>query len=170
MCQGYASKKEWFIWAVLMRFTALRWIARRMYPEWRQWLVVILMLPLVGCATMWTVAQSPVFQRAVEYGVIKYLSSEPDQQPQALEIVQYLQRSVDQSAQVTVSDLENLAMDQIPWQSLDVADQYLLRSMIEDIADHLRDRVGSGVLAEDDRVKLKDFLSWMEQAVRFAGA
>jgi len=136
------------------------------------WLVIWLVAPallLAGCATMWTVAQNPIFQRAVEYGVVKYLSAQPDRQPQALQIVQHLQRSVDQSAQVTVTDLENLAMDQIPWARLDMADQYLLRSMIRDIADHLRAQVGDGVLAEDDKVRLKDFLTWMERAIRFVG-
>ena len=170
MCKGYSSVKEYIIWAILMSYPICRWIARRTHPQWRQWLMVLLMLPLVGgCATMWRVAENPAFQRAVEYGVVKYLSAQPEQQPQALQIVQHLQRSMDQSAQVTVTDLENLALDKIPWAKLGVADQHLLRSMVRDIADHLRAKVGDEVLAADDKVLLKDFLSWMEQAIQFVG-
>jgi hypothetical protein len=117
---------------------------------------------------MLRVAENPAFQTAVQYGVVKYLSGQPDQQPRALEIVHYLQKAVDQEAQVTVSEIEDLAIDKIPWSELDLADQFLLRSMIEDIGVHLRERVGDGVLDDGDRVRLKEFLTWIEHAIHFA--
>jgi len=170
MCNGYSSVKEYVLWAILMSCPLCRWIARRTHPEWRQWLVVLLMLPLLGgCATMWRVAENPAFQSAVQYAVIKFLSGDKDKQSQALTIVQRVQQYADQSAQVTIDDLERQVLDQVPWGRLDVADQYLLREMIKDIADYAREQVGEGILSGDDRVKLQEFLSWIEQAILFAG-
>ena len=131
--------------------------------------MVLLMLPLVGgCATMWRVAENPAFQSAVQYAVVKFLSGDNDKQSQAQVIVQRLQQYADQSVQVTIDDLEQQVLDQVPWEKLDTADQYLLRDMIADIADYAREQVGDGVLSSDDKVRLQDFLSWVEQAIQFA--
>lgn len=134
----------------------------------KNFLLVGMLFLLSGCATMWAVAENPVFQRTVQYGVIKYLSSEPDKQPQALEIVRQLQSYTEQSAELTVYDLEEMTLEAIPWDKLDPADEFLLLGMIADISELLRDQVGDGLLNADDKVKVRAFLGWIEQAVRFA--
>ena len=167
--RGYANLKEYIVWAILMSCPLCRWIARRTHPQWRQWLVVLLVLPVVGCATMWRVAENPAFQTAVQYAVIKYLGKNEDKQPQAKAIIQELQQYADQSAQVTVDDLEQEVLNQIPWSKLDQADECLLRQMVAEIADYIREQVGDGVLDKDDKVRLQEFLGWIEQAICFAG-
>lgn len=134
----------------------------------RKLMLIALLLTLTGCATLMAVAENPVFQRTVQYGVIKYLSSAPDKQPQALEIVQQLQKYTEQSAELTVYDLEEMTLEAIPWDKLDPADEFLLMGMIADISELLRDQVGDGLLEADDKVKVRAFLEWIEQAVRFA--
>jgi hypothetical protein len=133
-----------------------------------RWFVLFIALSLFGCATAWKVAENPAFQTTVQYAMIKWLSDDEDKQSQAQVIVQKLQKYADQSAQVTVDDMEQQVMDQVPWERLDTADQYLLREMIKDIAEYAREQVGEGVLDGDDKVKLQEFLSWIENAIHFA--
>lgn len=133
-----------------------------------RWLILFVIVSLFGCATAWKVAENPAFQTTVQYAMIKWLSDDEDKQSQAQIIVQKLQKYADQSAQVTVDDMEQQVMDQVPWERLDTADQYLLREMIKDIAEYAREQVGEGVLSGDDKVKLKEFLSWIENAIHFA--
>ncbi len=126
---------------------------------------------LTGCATLQgfiAATENPIFQRTVQYAVIRYLAAEPEKQPEALRIVNELQRHVEGSAQITVFELEDIAIEKIPWDKLNPADQFLIMGMIADISALLREQVGDGVLDEDSRVKARAFLRWIEQAVVFA--
>ncbi|MFW6002290.1 MAG: hypothetical protein ACOCQD_03035 [archaeon] len=134
-----------------------------------RWFVLFMIVSLFGCATAWKVAENPAFQTTVQYAVIKFLSNDESKQSQAQVIIQKLQQYTDQSAQVTVDDLKQQVTDQVSWKRLDAADQYLLRKMIDDIAEYAQEQVGEGVLSGDDKVRLQEFLDWIEQAINFSG-
>lgn len=166
MCRGYKSIWAALFWIMYSYILDARDYVRRFRS---QWLAVLLVLPLMAsCQTAWRVAENPAFQTTVQYAMIKWLSDDEDKQSQAQVIVQKLQQYADQSAEVTVDDMEQQVMDQVPWERLDTADQYLLREMIGDIADYAREQVGEDVLSGDDKVQLKEFLRWIEHAIHFA--
>ncbi|MFW6122266.1 MAG: hypothetical protein ACOC80_15390 [Petrotogales bacterium] len=134
-----------------------------------RWFILFVIVSLFGCATAWKVAENPAFQTTVQYAMIKFLSNDESKQSQAQVIIQKLQQYTDQSAQVTVDDLKQQVTDQVSWKRLDAADQYLLRKMIDDIAEYAQEQVGEGVLSGDDKVRLQEFLDWIEQAINFSG-
>jgi hypothetical protein len=138
-----------------------------------QWLVVLLVLPLVvSCQTAWRVAENPAFQTAfrsaVQFAVSEYVFSNESKQNESLRIVQKLQAHVDESEVVTVAELKNMTMQSIPWDALTFQERLELRGMIEAIAQHLQNKVGSGELEKNDQVEVKEFLSWIENAIHFA--
>ena len=127
---------------------------------------------LTGCATLQgflAATENPILQRTVQYGVVRYLAANPDQQPEAQRVIDEVRKVVDRPAMVTVFELEQVAIEAIPWDKMDPAGQFLLMGLVADIGYYVRQQVGDGMLDEDDKVRVRDFLYWIEQAVRFAG-
>ncbi len=134
-------------------------------------LISLALICLAGCAgfhTFLAATGNPVFQRTVQYATIKFLAGDQEKATEAERIVKGIQRHVHQEAEITIYELETLAIESIPWDKLDKADQFVLIEMISDISAMLRERVGDGQLKEEDKVRVNDFLAWILQAIQFA--
>ena len=130
-----------------------------------------LLFALAGCATLTAflaATEHPVVKATIQYGVIRYLSNDQEKANEAERIVTEIRSYVDQSAQVTVYELEDLALEKIPWGKLNPADQFILMGMVANIADHLRQEVGDGTISGEQKIRVKDFLTWILQAIRFS--
>lgn len=127
------------------------------------------MFILSGCwATVATVASNPVFQTTVQYGVMKYLGKNPDKISPAERIVNSVIEYTEKDTELRIKDLENLVVDSIPWHKLDPADQLLLTNLLITIRDLVRERVGDGLMDENDKIEVLKFLHWIKQAIYFA--
>ena len=132
--------------------------------------IIVMVMLLTGCAgftAFLTAMENPILQRTVQYGVIKHLGQYPHHQPEALNVINRLQKAVDQSIEITVHDLETMAIEFIPWHKLSPEDQFFLLGMIADISYLIRQQVGDGILDSEEKIRVRSFLAWIEQAVRF---
>jgi hypothetical protein len=77
-------------------------------------LIPFLFQSCVALTAFTTAIQNPVLQSAVQYGVIKFLSGDDNKISKAEEIVNKLMKFADQSAQLTISDMEKVVMTSIP--------------------------------------------------------
>lgn len=165
MCKGYSSVWAALGWILFSYYLDLRDFLRRMRARW---LVVFLVLPFLGCATLQAVSTNPVFQNAVQGAVLEYVLDSEDKQSVGLQIVDKLQAHVDTATTVTVSDLEKKTLQEIPWAELSFKERAELRAMISAIAENLRLEVGKGSLDKDERVRVQTFLNWVDSALHFA--
>lgn len=132
-------------------------------------ILVLCVFFLSGCwATVATVASNPVFQTTVQYGVIKYLGKNQEKISQAERIVDSLIEYSTKETNVTIQELENLVIDAIPWDKLDNADKLVLTNLLIMIREQVRERVGDGVIAQDEKIQILTFLHWIKQAIYFA--
>ena len=129
----------------------------------------ITLLALAGCATLTTLAGNPIVQTGVKYGIIRLLSDHPDKQPQALAVIKEVRRYSTQEADATIDDLAQRAMEAVPWSRMNLADQIVAQDMILYASNYLKDMVGDGVLEPDQKVAVRDFLLWIENAVKLVG-
>ena len=132
-------------------------------------LLLLLTLSFSGCtaiSALGTAMENPVLHRTVQYATIKYLSGDEEKALEAERIVLEMLRITDQSLHLSISELEQLAIDIIPWEGLHEADQFILKGLLEDMAGLLRERVGDGDLNPEDRVRVQVFLTWVLQAIR----
>lgn len=131
-------------------------------------LIPFLFQSCVALTAFTTAVQNPVLQSAVQYGVIKFLSGNQSKISKAEEIVNKLMKFAEQSAQITISDMEKIVMTSIPWEKLDKADQFILMELLENISQEVRARIGDGLLEEEDKIKVKEFLYWIKKAIEFS--
>lgn len=166
MCKGYSSIWMALFWIAYSYALDVRDFVRKIKS---QWLVVLLVLPLMAsCATAWKVVENPIFQSAVQMAIMEYVQKDEIKANEALRIIEELKKHVDASDTITVSDLENKALTEIPWSKLNRRDRLELRGMISAIAAAMRDKVGSGELDGDERVQVLEFFGWIESAMYFA--
>ncbi len=125
-----------------------------------------------GCAILpYFVAatQNPIVQTTVKYGIIKYLTNNPEKKSEADRIVSELIATVDRGAVTTLYELEDKVLDIIPWHKLDNADQYILLGMISSISEMIQKQVSDGILSPKDKLTVRSYLEWIQQAIRFSG-
>lgn len=134
----------------------------------RNILIGICLLLMTGCATMWTVAQNPIVQAGVKSAIVSYMYDRPSKAQYAEELILELKAYADRQETFTVNDLETLSIDWIPWDRMSREDQGFVLDMIGIISDQLRSMVGDGLIAEDEKIKVKQFFDWILQAIRFA--
>ncbi len=135
-------------------------------------IIVLALLILQGCAVLSffvAATQNPVVQTTVKYGIVKYLTNNPEKKSEADRIVSELIATVDRGAVTTLYELEGKVLEAVPWHKLDNADQYILLGMISTISEMIQKQVSDGVLSPKDKLTVKSYLEWIQQAIRFSG-
>lgn len=128
-----------------------------------------LLFALVGCATLTALSTNPIVQTGVKYGIIRMLSNHPDKQPQALAVIKEVRKYAGQAPDATIDDLAQRTMEVIPWDRMSLADQVIAQDMVLYASNYLKELVGDGILDPDDKIKVKGFLVWIEDAVKIVG-
>lgn len=131
-------------------------------------IITSLLMCMAGCATLTAVATNPVAQMGVKYAVARYFVSQPDKASYAENLVAEIKAKVDRKEVVTVYDIETLAIDSIPWDSLSKPDQIIVMDLIAIAGDQLRSMVGNNIINEDQQIKVKQFFDWILQAIKLA--
>lgn len=129
--------------------------------------VILAMLLISGCALLQN--EDSRLQLAVQYTTIKVIEQSSDiSSERVIENVERVRGVLDTSAEVSVERLMSDVRGNVRWDRLDAADRLLLTSVLEEVERELKDRVGEGVVKEDDKVVLRTLLDWIENAARLA--
>lgn len=132
--------------------------------------IMAFVLLLTGCATFQGIlaaSDNPILQRTIQYAVIRHMAANPGHQEEAVRVIEEVRKAIDRPVLVSVGDLKQVAIAEIPWDKMHPADKFFLQELLKDIAAHIEVQVGDGVLDEEDKVRVRDVLTWIEQAVRF---
>lgn len=79
-------------------------------------------------------------------------------------VIRYVMDEVNSSTSATVDGLAQRVRDEIAWNDLDAYERLLLDSLVFSVQEKLKDRLGDGVLDEEDRLVVSTVLEWAEQA------
>ena len=83
---------------------------------------------------------------------------------EVIAVVQYVMSQVDSGTSTTIDDLAQTLRDEISWNDKDAYERLLLDSLVFSVQEKLKNRLGDGVLDEEDRLVVSTVLQWAEQA------
>ena len=126
---------------------------------------------LSGCtAVQWAKDNPETAALAVKSGTLAFVEQvDPVQRrieraEEVIFVVNFILDQMDTSTSATVSQLSKAVRDEIDWNSLDAYERLLLDSLIYSVQVRLEERVGEGVLGEEDKLVVRSVLEWSKQA------
>ena len=126
---------------------------------------------LSGCtAVQWAKDNPQTAALAVKSGTLAFVEQvDPVQRrieraEEVIFVVNFILDQMDTSTSATVSQLSKAVRDEIDWNSLDAYERLLLDSLIYSVQVRLEERVGEGVLGEEDKLVVRSVLEWSKQA------
>jgi len=126
---------------------------------------------LSGCAAVQYAKDNPATASlAVKSGTLAFVEQvEPLQRrveraKEVIVVVNFILDQMDNSTSATVSTLSSEVRSQINWNDMDAYERLLLDSLIFSVESKLEDRVGEGVLAEDEKLVVRSVLEWAKEA------
>ena len=133
--------------------------------------VLAFLFTLSGCAAVDYAKQNPEqASMAVKAGTLAFIeqvepiSNRVDRAKEVIVVVEMVLDQMDSSASATVSSLSSEVRSEIDWNSMDAYERLLLDSLIASVERRLEDRIGSGILGEDERLIVKSVLEWAKDA------
>jgi hypothetical protein len=131
-------------------------------------IIVLLAVALQACALLERVESSPATAAlTVQYGTLKYTGDDADKAQRVYDAVARL--SLDDES-ITLALLDDRIRAAINWERLDLADRLLLDTLLAQVRAELEQRMGSGLLAPEDRVRVQQVMQWVQDAALVAGA
>jgi len=134
-------------------------------------LVLVAAFALSGCAAVQYAKDNPATASlAVKSGTLAFVEQvEPidrrvDRAKEVIVVVNFILDQMDSSTSATVSTLSSEVGSQINWNDMDAYKRLLLDSLIFSVESKLEDRVGEGVLAEDEKLVVRSVLEWAKEA------
>jgi hypothetical protein len=124
------------------------------------WLVFMVFVLLVGCAT---IPDSFGAKVAVQQGTLRAIQEDPEKARRALEIVEKVRPSVDEDS-VTVGLLVEYTRAQINWTKLTMADAQLLHMLLDYMQEELSTRIGAGILDAEQKASIERVLDWVQES------
>ena len=126
---------------------------------------------LSGCtAVQWAKDNPQTVALAVKSGTLAFVEQvDPVQRrieraEEVIFVVNFILDQMDSSTSATVSTLSSEVRSQINWNDMDSYERLLLDSLIFSVESKLEDRVGEGVLAEDEKLVVRSVLEWAKEA------
>ena len=126
---------------------------------------------LSGCTAVQFAKDNPeTASLAVKSGTLAFVEQiEPisrriERAEEVIVVVNFILDQMDSSTSATVSTLSSEVRSQIDWNSLDAYERLLLDSLIFSVETKLKERVGEGILAEDDKLVVRSVLEWAKEA------
>ena len=110
-----------------------------------------------------------IIKTSVQYASIKYLSDHQEHIAEAKRLVDGIETTLTENPEVTLTHLETVVYESIPWQDMKPEDKLLLSTLLGEIKYQVGLKVGEGVLDENDMVFARSFLTWIKQAIAMAG-
>ena len=132
---------------------------------------IVALTILSGCtAVQWAKDNPQTVALAVKSGTLAFVEQvDPVQRrieraEEVIFVVNFVLDQMDTSTSATVSQLSKAVRDEIDWNSLDAYERLLLDSLIYSVQVRLEERVGEGVLGEEDKLVVRSVLEWSKQA------
>ena len=126
---------------------------------------------LSGCAVVDYAKQNPATAAlAVKSGTLAFVEQvDPIQRrveraKEVIVVVNFILDQMDSSTSATVSTLSSEVRSQIDWNDMDAYERLLLDSLIFSVESKLKERVGDGILGEDDKLVVRSVLEWAKEA------
>lgn len=135
--------------------------------------VIVALAGLTGCAvfdkvTGWAEENRFEARLMVNQGVARYIQQTDDPQATASRVrskVADIAEAVDDAAEVSLGQIEEMARAEIDWHEMDPADAELVDLSIQFAAERLRERMNqTELLSPDDVVRVQTLLQWISDA------
>ena len=119
---------------------------------------------ITGCSVLSTIAEDEN-KLAVQYATLKIIDGDTEKADQLKGWVTEARNYVDGSAEVTVSYLADEARARISDKISDPADMLLAMAVLNEAERRIRERLGDGLLKQEQRVSLLTVLDWIESVL-----
>jgi hypothetical protein len=123
---------------------------------------------LTGCAAVEFAENNPyVASAAIQAGTVRFISEAETPLKRANNIVavaELAQEQVSESEQTTLSSVSGLVRGFVDWDSLNQYETILLESLISSVEQRLQDDIGAGLLNDQDKVRVNQFMTWVIEA------
>ena len=119
---------------------------------------------ITGCSVLSTIAEDEN-KLAVQYATLKIIDGDTQKADQLKGWVTEARNYVDGSAEVTVSYLADEARARISDKISDPADMLLAMAVLNEAERRIRERLGDGLLKQEQRVSLLTVLDWIESVL-----
>lgn len=125
-------------------------------------------LLFTGCSTIGSVVDYGKENQAtayvtVQYATAKVIKGEESRATVVLERVEDARSFVTDGAEVTIANLVEKVKEEINWKGMKPEDQALVSLVLIQAQKDLQERVGEGVLDEDQVLTVTTLLDWIEQ-------
>jgi len=137
----------------------------------RAFFLAITLMFLSGCTALQYAKENPEQAAlAVKSGTLAFveqvepMSGRIQRAKQVVEVINIALSEVSSSSSATVTSLSSQIRDEIKWGDMDAYERLLLDSLIFSVESRLKERVGSGILNEDQRVVVRTVLEWAKEA------
>ena len=127
-------------------------------------IIVMFAMLFSGCAVLETIAKDEN-KLAVQYATLKVIDGDTQKANQLKGWITEARNYVDGSAEVTVSYLADEARARISDKISDPADMLLAMAVLNEAERRIRERLGDGLLKQEQRVSLLTVLDWIESVL-----
>jgi lysyl-tRNA synthetase class I len=117
-----------------------------------------------GCAVLETIAKDEN-KLAVQYATLKVIDGDTQKSDRLKSWLTEARNYVDTSAEVTVSYLADEARVRISGKISDPADMLLAMAVLNEAERRIRERLGEGLLEQEQRVNLLTVFDWIEEVL-----
>ena len=119
---------------------------------------------ITGCSVLSTIAEDEN-KLAVQYATLKVIDGDTEKADQLKGWITEARNYVDTSAEVTVSYLADEARVRISGKISDPADMLLAMAVLNEAERRIRERLGEGLLEQEQRVNLLTVFDWIEEVL-----
>jgi lysyl-tRNA synthetase class I len=119
---------------------------------------------ITGCSVLSTIAEDEN-KLAVQYATLKIIDGDTEKADQLKGWITEARNYVDGSAEVTVSYLADEARARISDKISDPADMLLAMAVLNEAERRIRERLGEGLLEQEQRVNLLTVFDWIEEVL-----
>ena len=127
-------------------------------------IMVMFAMAVSGCAVLETIAKDEN-KLAVQYATLKVIDGDTQKSNQLKGWITEARNYVDTSAEVTVSYLADEARVRISGKISDPADMLLAMAVLNEAERRIRERLGEGLLEQEQRVNLLTVFDWIEEVL-----
>ena len=127
-------------------------------------IIVMFAMLFSGCAVLETIAKDEN-KLAVQYATLKVIDGDTQKSDRLKSWLTEARNYVDNGAEVSVSYLADEARIRIKDKISDPADMLLAMAVLNEAERRIRERLGEGLLEQEQRVNLLTVFDWIEEVL-----
>lgn len=132
--------------------------------KFKSLIVSLVFFFLVGCGALQTVEESPVTARyVVQKATEEVIDNDQQRADRVFEIVQNVREYIELEDEVRARHVVDYIDDQIKWDNLSTADQYLVAELLVNVEARLINKFDDDRLSENDIIQINQVLDWIER-------